>query len=79
MFNEGNGALLDMLPGATLFLLIYLASTFTPCMVTVWTIAKELGMKRRQPLWETDGHFSRFGLIIMIILKLTLCILNKVW
>ncbi|WP_077735329.1 nucleoside recognition domain-containing protein [Bacillus sonorensis] len=45
LFNEGNGALLQALSGGTLFLLVYLASTFSSCMVTVWTIAKELGMR----------------------------------
>lgn len=75
LFNEGNGALLDMLPGATLFLLIYLASTFTPCMVTVWTIAKELGMKTAAAIMGKQMATSVVSvLIIMIILKLTLCI-----
>ncbi|MFT0800027.1 hypothetical protein VSK91_00900 [Bacillus swezeyi] len=45
LFNEGGGALLHSLSGGTLFLLVYLASTFSSCMVTVWTIAKELGIK----------------------------------
>ncbi|WP_307892075.1 nucleoside recognition domain-containing protein [Bacillus swezeyi] len=45
LFNEGGGALLHALSGGTLFLLVYLASTFSSCMVTVWTIANELGIK----------------------------------
>ncbi|MCF7616972.1 50S ribosome-binding GTPase [Bacillus sonorensis] len=45
LFNEDGGALLHSLSGGTLFLLVYLASTFSACMVTVLTIAKELGMK----------------------------------
>ncbi|MEC1865298.1 nucleoside recognition domain-containing protein [Bacillus licheniformis] len=75
LFNEGNGALLDMLPGATLFLLIYLASTFTPCMVTVWTIAKELGMKTAAAIMGKQMATSVVSVLsIMIIWKLTLCI-----
>lgn len=45
LFNEGGGTLLHSLSGGALFLLVYLASTFSACMVTVWTIAKELGIK----------------------------------
>lgn len=45
LFNEGGGTLLHSLSGGALFLLVYLASTFSACVVTVWTIAKELGIK----------------------------------
>ncbi|WP_232509523.1 hypothetical protein [Parageobacillus thermoglucosidasius] len=45
LFNEGNQALLTSMSAFQLFLVVYLASTFSACAVTFWTIAKELGMK----------------------------------
>ncbi|MFB5663129.1 nucleoside recognition domain-containing protein [Alteribacillus sp. HJP-4] len=45
LFNEGNGALLTELSTATVFLLVYLASTLSACLVTIWAIAKELKKK----------------------------------
>lgn len=43
ILNEGNGALLASLTASQVFLLVYLASTLTACLVTIWTLRKELG------------------------------------
>ena len=45
LFNEGNQVLLMSMSTFQLFLVVYLASTFSACAVTFWTIAKELGVK----------------------------------
>jgi len=45
LFNEENMALLTSMSTFQLFLVVYLASTFSACAVTFWTIAKELGVK----------------------------------
>jgi Fe2+ transport system protein B len=41
--NSGDGALLSTLSAGQLFVLVWLASTFTACLVTLWTVRKELG------------------------------------
>ncbi|MBZ5751112.1 nucleoside recognition domain-containing protein [Metabacillus rhizolycopersici] len=46
IFNEGNGALLSSLTNLQLFLLIFLASTMTACIVTMLTVGKEFGSKQ---------------------------------
>ncbi|MEM7331372.1 MAG: nucleoside recognition domain-containing protein [Chloroflexota bacterium] len=43
ILNQGEGALLASLSVGQMFILIYLASTLTACLVTLWTARKELG------------------------------------
>lgn len=43
ILNQGEGALLTSLTVGQLFVLVYLASTLTACLVTLWTVRKELG------------------------------------
>lgn len=43
ILNEGEGALLATLGVGQVFILVYLASTLTACLVTLWTIRRELG------------------------------------
>ena len=43
ILNQGEGALLGSLLVSQIFVLVYLASTLTPCLVTLWTVRKELG------------------------------------
>lgn len=45
LFNEGNQLLLSEMSTFQLFLSVYLASTLSACAVTLWTVAKELGVK----------------------------------
>lgn len=43
--NQGAGALLASLGRGQIFLLVYLCSTLTACLVTLWAIRKELGWR----------------------------------
>ncbi len=43
--NSGEGALLSALSAGQLVVLVWLASTFTACLVTLWTVRRELGWK----------------------------------
>jgi ferrous iron transport protein B len=43
--NSGEGALLATLTTGQIFVLIWLASTFTACLVTLWTVRRELGWR----------------------------------
>lgn len=45
VLNQGQGALLATLSASQVFILVYLASTVTACLVTLWTISRELGAK----------------------------------
>jgi len=45
ILNQGEGALLATLSAGQILILVYLASTLTACMVTLWTIRKELGAR----------------------------------
>ena len=45
ILNQGEGALLASLSVGQLFVLVYLASTLTACLVTLWTARNELGGK----------------------------------
>lgn len=43
VLNQGEGELLRSMPAGQVFLLVYLASTLTACLVTLWTVKKEMG------------------------------------
>lgn len=43
VLNQGEGELLQSMQAGQIFLLVYLASTFTACLVTLWTVRKEMG------------------------------------
>lgn len=43
LLNQGQGSFVESLSGGELFILVYLASTLTACLVTLWTINKEMG------------------------------------
>lgn len=43
VLNQGEGALLAALNAGQTLVLIYLASTLTACLVTLWSIGRELG------------------------------------
>ncbi len=45
VLNQGEGALLAALSAGQLLVLVYLASTLTACMVTLWSIGRELGWR----------------------------------
>jgi Fe2+ transport system protein B len=48
LLNAGDGALLGALSAGQLFVVIYLASTLAPCLVTLAAVGRELG-------WRTAG------------------------
>lgn len=43
LLNQDQGSFVESLSGGELFILVYLASTLTACLVTLWTINKEMG------------------------------------
>jgi Fe2+ transport system protein B len=43
ILNHGEGGFLQSLHAGQIFILVYLASTLTACLVTLWTVRKELG------------------------------------
>lgn len=45
VLNQGAGATLASLTAPQIFLAVYLSSTFTACLVTLYTVSKELGPK----------------------------------
>ncbi|HMQ55272.1 MAG TPA: ferrous iron transporter B, partial [Anaerolineae bacterium] len=45
VLNQGEGALLATLTTGQLLVLVYLASTLTACLVTLWSIGRELGWR----------------------------------
>lgn len=45
VLNEGRGALLQGMSAGQVFVLVYLASTLTACLVTLWTVRGELGAR----------------------------------
>ncbi|MBB6023773.1 small GTP-binding protein [Paenibacillus sp. JGP012] len=44
VLNQDHGSFITGLSGYQLFILVYLASTLTACLVTLWTVRKELGV-----------------------------------
>ncbi len=45
VLNEGDGALARGLSGGQLFTTVFLASTLTACLVTLWTVRREVGWR----------------------------------
>lgn len=69
LFNEGGGALLSSLAPGTVFLLVYIASTLSACLVTIWTIAKELRWKAASGLYikQLITSVASAGVLLAII------------
>jgi ferrous iron transport protein B len=51
VLNSGEGELISALTGGQVFVLVWLASTFTACLVTLWTVRRELG-------WQFAGAMA---------------------
>lgn len=45
VLNQDDGAMLKSLSAGRIFLLVWLASSLTACLVTLWTIRRELGWR----------------------------------
>ncbi|GAE28680.1 hypothetical protein [Halalkalibacter hemicellulosilyticus] len=43
LFNQGGGEFVSAISTVELFIIVYLASTLSACLVTIWTIGKEMG------------------------------------
>jgi ferrous iron transport protein B len=43
--NSGDGSLISSMSAGQVFVLVWLASTFTACLVTLWTVRRELGWR----------------------------------
>lgn len=72
IFNEGEGSFLQALDLLTLFTLIYLASTLTACLVTLWTIRKELG-------WRTAVGLIGRQMLTSLVSAGLLVIVGRIW
>lgn len=59
ILNEGQGSLMASLSVSQLFVLVYLASTLSACLVTILTIGRELG-------WKTAGSIAGRQIITSI-------------
>jgi Fe2+ transport system protein B len=51
LLNTSDGALLRSLSAGQLFVVVYLASTLTACVVTLWTVRREMG-------WRVAGKLA---------------------
>ncbi len=73
ILNEGQGSLLANMPVPQLFILVYLASTLSACLVTLLTIGKELGWQQALSL---AGKQIVTSIVSTGLLALSLTILN---
>jgi ferrous iron transport protein B len=68
LFNEGHQVLLTSMSTFQLFLVVYLASTFSTCAVTFWTIVKELGVKEAPSLSGKQMIASFTSALLLLML-----------
>lgn len=67
VLNQGEGALLATLSTGQIVVLVYLASTLTACLVTLWTIGRELGVRHALTL---AGRQAATALLSTLLLAL---------
>jgi Fe2+ transport system protein B len=60
--------LLASLTASQIFILVYLASTLTACLVTLWTIRKELGWSYALTVAGRQATTSLFSSLILTLL-----------
>lgn len=68
ILNQNEGALLKSLHAGQLFVLVYIASTLTACLVTLWTVRKELGWSFALGLAGKQAATSLASAIIIMLL-----------
>ncbi|WP_336774284.1 nucleoside recognition domain-containing protein [Paenibacillus sp. MMO-58] len=68
VLNHSEGALLDAMSAGQLFVLVYLASTLTACLVTLWTVRKEFGFTFAFSLAGKQMVTSMVSSIIIMLL-----------
>ncbi|MCM3713920.1 50S ribosome-binding GTPase [Alkalihalobacillus oceani] len=66
LFNEGGGTFMSALAPGTVFLLVYIASTLSSCLVTIWTIAKELRWKAASALYIKQLITSVVSAVVLL-------------
>jgi ferrous iron transport protein B len=69
VLNQDEGALLHTLIAGQIFILVYLASTFTACLVTLWTIRRELDGRTALAV---AGRQAATALISTLVISLVL-------
>lgn len=71
LFNQGQGDFLSQLSCSQLFLLVFLSSTLTACLVTMMTIAKEFGLKNAiQFIYRQVITSVCFAMCFLLVFKL---------
>ncbi|WP_404456333.1 GTPase [Oceanobacillus kapialis] len=67
LFNQGNGSLLEQLQIFQVFILVYFASTFSSCMVTLYTIRKEFGWGETRGIFLKQAFTSVVSTILLAL------------
>jgi len=65
VLNQDEGAVLDALTPGAIFVTVFLASTLSACLVTLWTIGRELG-------WKTAGMVAARQALTSLLFGLAL-------
>ncbi|MBB6633345.1 nucleoside recognition domain-containing protein [Cohnella thailandensis] len=68
VLNQDNGAFLSGLHAGQLFVLVYLASTLTACLVTLWTIRKEMGLAFAASMASKQAATSVISAVVLMLL-----------
>jgi ferrous iron transport protein B len=68
VLNEQGGTLVQSLDPVSLFVLIYLASTLTACLVTLWTVRKEMGWRFALGLMGKQGVTSLVSAAVLVLI-----------
>lgn len=69
VLNQGEGALVQSLTAGQLLTLVFLASTLTACLVTLWAVGKELG-------WRQAGVMAGRQLLTSVVAGLLIAWLS---
>ncbi|MEM7027975.1 MAG: nucleoside recognition domain-containing protein [Chloroflexota bacterium] len=71
VLNQGEGALLATLSASQIFVLVYIASTLTACLVTGWSIGRELGWRYAGLVMGRQGLTSVISTsVLVVVLKM---------
>ncbi|MBM7095254.1 ferrous iron transporter B [Bacillus sp. H-16] len=68
LFNEGGGAMLATFSILEIFVVVYLASTLSGCLVTIWTIGKQMGVKAALSVTGKQATTSVLSALVMLVL-----------
>jgi Fe2+ transport system protein B len=68
VLNQGDGALLQALTVGQIFVLVYLASTLTACLVTLWTIRTELGWRTALAVAGRQAATALVSTLLLLLL-----------